>query len=319
VSRGRVLLVGAAAGLVALVVVLFVWDRVQGSESPSAESSAIEARTDLSPRSVFFGDTVSALVEVTLDRNRVDPDSVRVEADFAPWKPVARPERSRSDVGTTTSLRFSYVLRCLGNRCISTDESLVILDKAVQAFGRARVTYTAPDGAAQSGSGSLEAPWPRLLVGARFSARDAQAVGSSSTGWRADLDSMPAATYRMSPGLLSALLLAGGAVLASAGGVFAYRVRPRRTASTLPETGPSEPVLTPLERALALLELSERVDGAADQRRALELVAAALAEHGNPKLALASRTLAWSQPVPAVADTNGLAVQARSALWNGAG
>jgi hypothetical protein len=318
VSRGRVFLGAAAAGLVALVVVLFVWDRVQSGESPSADRPAIEARTDLSPRTVLFGDTVTALVEVTLDRKRVDPDSVRVEADFAPWKPVAKPERSRSDRGTTTSLRFSYVLRCLGNRCITTDEDLVILDKAIQAFGRVRVTYKAPDGAAQNAGGSLQAPWPRLLVGARFSARDAQAVGTSSSGWRADLDSMPAVTYRMSPGLFSALLLAGGALLAVAGGAFAYRVRPRRTASTVSEPSPREPVLTPLERALALLELSERVDGAADQRRALELVAASLAERGNPKLALTSRALAWSRSLPTVADTNGLAVRARSALRNGA-
>lgn len=318
-SRGRLLLGAAAATLAALVVVLFVWDRVQSSESRSAEGLAIEARTDLSPRSVFFGDTVTALVEVTLDRNRVDPDSVRVEADFAPWKPVAKPERSRRDQGTTTSLRFSYVLRCLGNRCISTEESRVILDKAVQSFGRARVTYTAAEGAVASDRESLQAPWPRLLVGARFSARDAQATGTSLTGWRADVDSMPTLTYSMTPGVLSALLLVGGALVASAGGAFAYRVRPRRTASTLPEAGPPEPVLTSLERALALLEISERVDGAADQRRALELVAAALAEHGDAKLASTSRALAWSRPVPAVKETNGLAVQARSALLNGAG
>jgi hypothetical protein len=318
VSRDRVLLGAAAAGLVALVVVLVVWDRVQSSE-PSAESPAIEARTDLSPRTVLFGDTVTALVEVTLDPNRVDPDSVRVEADFAPWKRVATPERSRSDDGAKTSLRFSYVLRCLGNRCITNDEDLVILDKAIQAFGRARVTYALLGGAAGGGRGSLQAPWPRLLVGARFSARDAQAVGSSSGGWRADLDSMPAVTYRMSPGPLSAMLLVGGALVASAGGVFAYRLRPRRTASTIPEAGPPEPVLAPLERALALLEATERVDGAADQRRALELVADALAERGNPKLASTSRALAWSRPVPAINETNGLAVQARSALSNGAG
>lgn len=315
-SRGRVLGSAAAFGLAVLLVAL-VWDRVQGGESPGAEGPAIEARTDLAPRNLFFGDTVSALVEVTLDRNRVDPDSVRVEADFAPWKRIAKPERSRSDRGTTTSVRFTYVLRCLGNRCISPEESRVILDKTIQTFGRARVTYTA-SGAAQGERDSLQAPWPRLIVGARYSARDAQAAGASLTGWQADLDSMPAVTFSVSPGLLSVLLLAGGALLAAAGGVFAYRLLRRRTTSTLPEEGPPEPALTPLERALALLEVSERVDGAADQRRALELVAAALSEHGNATLALTSRALAWSKPVPAVADTNGLAVRARSTLWNGA-
>lgn len=318
-SRDRLLLGAAAAGVIVLVVGLFTWDRVSGGESRSAEGPPIEARTDLSPRSVFFGDTVTAFVHVTLDRNRVDPDSVRVEADFAPWKRVASPERMRQDQGSTTSLRFTYALRCLGMRCISTEESRVILDKAVQAFGRARVTYTAAEGAEASGRESIQAPWPRLLVGARFSARDAQAAGTSLTGWRADVDSMPRLTYSMTPGVLSALLLVGGVLVASAGVAFAYRVLPRRTASTLPEAEPAEPVLTSLERALALLELTERVDGAADQRRALELVAAALAEHGDAKLASTSRALAWSRPVPAVKATNGLAVQARSALLNGAG
>jgi hypothetical protein len=315
VSRGRVLLGAAVAGLIAFTVAFVAWDRFGGS--PSAEGPAIEARTELSPRNLFFGDTVSAFVVVTLDRNRVDPESVRVEADFAPWKPVSNPERERRDDGTTTSLRFSYVLRCLGMRCISTEESRVILDKAVQTFGQARVTYAAPDGAVPSGRASLRTPWPRLLVGARFSARDAQAAGTSLTGWRADLDSMPTVTYSMTPSLLSGLLLVGGALLASAGGALAYRVRPRRSPAR-PEPGPPGPVLTPLERALLLLEISERVDGAADQRRALELVAAALVEHGDAKLALASRALAWSRPAPAVEETNGMAVQARSALWHGA-
>jgi hypothetical protein len=154
-------------------------------------------------------------------------------------------------------------------------------------------------------------------VGARFTAREAQEVGTSLTGWRADLDTMPAITWSMAPGLLSALLLVVGALLAAAGGALAYKIRPRRSPAR-PDPGPPEPVVTPLERALALLELSRRVDGAADQRRALELVAAALGEHGDAKLALVSRALAWSKPIPAVEQTNGLAVQARSALTNGA-
>lgn len=315
-SRDRAFAVATVGGLIALTVAFFAWDQLGGGAS-GAERPAIEARTDVSPRSLFFGDTVSAFVDVTLDRNRVDPESVRVESDFAPWKPVAKPVRVRLDDGTTTSLRFSYVLRCLGMRCISTEESRVILDKAIQTFGQARVTYAATDAAPRGTRSSLRAPWPRLLVGARFSARDAQAAGTSLTGWRADLDSMPTVTYSMTPGVLSGLLLVGGALLASAGGALAYRVRPRRSPAR-PDPGPPEPVLTPLQRALALLELSERVDGAADQRRALELVAAALAEHGDAKLALASRALAWSRPAPAFEDTNGMAVRARSALWNGA-
>jgi len=309
------------AGLTALVFVLVTWDRGgKGELTATAEGApAIEARTDLSPRSMFFGDTVTALVEVTLDRNRVDPDSVRVQTDFSPWKRVSSPERLRRDAETITYLRMSFVLRCLASSCVSTDETAVLLDKAIQTFGQAQVTYTAPEGAVSSDRGSLQVPWPRLLVGARYSARAAQSSGVSLTGWRADLLSLPAVTYAVTPGLLFALLLAAGTLLASAAGAFAYLVRPRRGSPTRPRAdGPPEPVLTPLERALALLEDSAWVDGAGDQRRALELVAAALAERGDMKLALASRALAWSEPVPGVRETNGLAVRARSALWVGA-
>jgi hypothetical protein len=302
------------AGLIALVV-LFAWDRGGGGSIPTARDAAIEARTDLSPRSVFFGDTVTALVEVTLDRNRVDPDSVRIETDFSPWQRVGNPERLRRDEATTTYLRMSFVLRCLTSACISTDETATLLDKAIQTFGQARVTYTPPEGAASSDRVSLEEPWPRLLIGARYSAREAQSAGTSLGGWRADLLSMPAVTYSVAPGLLLALLLAAGTLLVSAAGAFAYLVRPRRVSPTHPSAeAPPEVVLTPLELALALLEDSARVNGTGDQRRALELVAAALAEHGDMKLALASRTLAWSEPVPGVGETNGLAVRARSAL-----
>lgn len=310
-SRDRVL-VGVAlavvAGLSALVVVLFALDRGGAGESPTAEDEpAIEARAVLSPRSVFFGDTVTALVEVTLDRNFVDPDSVRVQVDFSPWKPVANPERLRRDGKTTTYLRTTFVLRCLASFCTSTS------DTAVEDFAQARVTYTAREGTGSSGRSSFPVPWPQLVVGSRYAASAAQSSGAPASRWRADLLSLPAVTYSVGPGLLFALLLAGGILLAIAGGAFAYLVMPRRAPPRAPKA-PPEPVLTPLERALALLEDSARVDGAADQRRALELVAEGLVDRGDMKLAQTARALAWSEPVPGVEETSGLAARARSAL-----
>ena len=305
------------AVLTALGVVLFVWDGGGGGEpTPTREDArAIQARADLAPRKVLFGDTVTAFVEVTLDRNRVDPGSVRVRADFSPWRHVAIPKLVRRDGETTTALRMTYLLRCVTSACISTDEAAVLNETSVQTFGQARVTYAAREGAWSGGRTSLQAPWPRLNVDARYSQRDAQSAGASATGWRADLLSMPAVTYGMTPGLLFALLLAAGTLLTIAAGVFAYAARIRRAPPVSPQAdGPPGPVLTPLELALELLETSARVDGATDQRRALELVAAALAERGDTKLAHASRVLAWSKPLPGVRETNGLAARARSAL-----
>ena len=320
VSRNRAWM-GFALAVVAvlstLVVVLIAWGRARGAESvPIAEDEpAIQARTDLSPRKVLFGDTVTALVEVTLDRNRVDPDSVRVHADFAPWRRLANPERVRRDGETTISFRTTYVLRCLTSACVSTDVAAVQNDTEIQSFGQAQVTYATPEESGSSSRVSLRVPWPRLTVGARFSARDALSAGASTSGWRADLLSLPAFSYRVTPDLLFALLLSVGFVFAIAGGVFAYLARRRRAPPVRPSAERSlEPVLTPLERALALLEDSARVDGASDQRRALELVAAALDGRGDLKFGRESRALAWSEPVPEVRETNGLAVRARSAL-----
>ena len=74
-------------------------------------------------------------------------------------------------------------------------------------------------------------------------------------------------------------------------------------------------MLTPLEQALELLEDAARANGAADQRRSLELVAEVLAERGEEDgLAQAARELAWSPNAPPPAATKGLAARVRAAL-----
>ena len=60
---------------------------------------------------------MQALVDVTLDRDAVDPDSVRVAAEFSPGR-SSGPRRVRRDAGATTHLRTTYVLRCLTGACV---------------------------------------------------------------------------------------------------------------------------------------------------------------------------------------------------------
>ena len=81
-----------------------------------------------------------------------------------------------------------------------------------------------------------------------------------------------------------------------------------------PEPEP-ELLPTPLEQALELLEDAARANGAADQRRSLELVAEVLAERGEEDgLAEAARALAWSPTAPGPDKTKSLAARVRSAL-----
>ena len=99
-------LVAAGLALVAvgvLVAVLVLRD--DGSSTEALDrAQPLEARVVVSPRVVLFGDTVTARVQVALDRARIDPDSLRVEAEFAPWQLVRAPQRIRRDAAREKQL-----------------------------------------------------------------------------------------------------------------------------------------------------------------------------------------------------------------------
>ncbi len=285
-----------------------------GSASPPGgglRADGIAAQGTLDPRITLFGDTIVAHVDVLLDRQRVDPASVRVGTEFLPWEIVGQPTRVRRDSGTDTHLRTTFALRCTGSPCIPPNQS------AALEFDAARVSYAKP-GAAPGDRTSIAAHWPVLLVYSRFAA--ANADGSTGTAgqnpWRADFISFPAATYRISPSLLLPVLIVLAGLLAAAGFVLAFVAIPRRRREPEPEPQPEpEPVivLTPLEQALELLEDASRADGTEDRRRALELVAEVL-DLDHPELARAARTLAWSEDDPRVEQTSGLATRVRTTI-----
>jgi len=164
---------------------------------------------------------------------------------------------------------------------------------------------------------TMKVRWPRLIVDSRYAQKTLSAAGTPPAPWKAALFSVPSLTYSIAPSLLFALLLTGSLMLLLAAGGLLYLARRRPAAARpapKPAPRPPAPVLTPLERALLLLELSERVDGAGDQRRALERVADELARRGETELARAARALAWSEPVPGTEQTTRFAASARSRM-----
>ena len=313
-ARRLLSVVGVAAAVALLLVALFVV-RSGEDEQPEADAAVveiadIEGEATLSPAVALFGDTVLAHVDVLLDRTRVDPDSVRLGAKFAPFQVVGPARRLRRDAGHSTYLRRTFVLRCLSGTCVPSGES------ARYEFPPARIRFAETDVQTVDAS-AITIAMPPIRVYSRFTALGA-GTDRNSAPWVVDLSSLPPASYRIAPGLLVALLLSIAALAGIAGvflGYLAWPLRVPEEPEPEPELPPAPP-LSPLEQALILLEQSIRVDGAADQRRALELVAEELelADWGDRDLARTARALAWSEGIPPANETTRLAARVRTAL-----
>lgn len=277
-----------------------------GSIDDTSIARRLRVDATLEPRIVLFGDTVRAQVDVTLDRRRVDPDSVKVRASFKEWRRVGPAEVRRRDADETTHLRVTYLLRCLRANCPPQR------DLRPFEFDPASVSYLdwreRPARAA-----TVEAPWPRLVVNTRIGQGD---LTASANPFRLDFATVPDPSYRVSPSLLIGFLVSGALLLALAGGLLTYVGWPRRPVAPVATPPPTPDLsLTPLEQALELLENAARANGAADQRRSLELVAEVLAQRGDEDgLAPAARELAWSPTAPPPEATRGLAARVRAQL-----
>jgi hypothetical protein len=118
-----------------------------------------------------------------------------------------------------------------------------------------------------------------------------------------------AATYRISPTLLVWLLCAVGGLLLALAGVLAVRFGPRTAVVAVEPPRPAVPVrqMTPLERALLLLDRARERGGIADQRKALENLAGVLRRQGEPELAGSATALAWAERPPSADATGALA------------
>lgn len=302
----RVALAAAAVASALLVVLVAAVSSGDDADSSSARTDPISATAALSPGIVLFGDTLTATVDVVLDRTVLDPDTVEVSWSHAPWRAVDPPTRARRDSGRATHLRTTFVLRCLTALCVpARDTEQVELEPA-------EVSYEAEVGEGPRQL-TLDVPWPALVVHPRVG--DSLPPGQRdalSAPWRADLASLPAVSYRVSPWLVLGVLISLGVLFLAASALIVYRALPEREPPPEPEPEP-EPVASPLEQALALLE-SPATNGSHARRRALELVAEEVERFGEDDLALRARTLAWSEDTPEGHETRALAARLRSLL-----
>ena len=291
VTWRRVAILVSLVVVVAAVVgiVLTLGDRGVVRSALPTGPDGIAARTLLTPRSVLFGDPVRARVDVVVDREKIDPEGVELDTQFAPFI-VRRERREQEDFERWTRLVYTFELDCLETACVPDT-----FEKPIQ-FPQVIVRA---EGAEQA-----EVEWPLFLISARV--RETGAAAANAQEWRA-APVVAAPTYRLNPTLMLVLLVAASLALlavaapALAVGLRGMSLKRRRR-------------LTALERALAVLEHAHAAD---EQRLALDRLADELRATGAGDLAVSARRLAWAEDAPGEQRTAELSADVRGLLNGG--
>ena len=248
-------------------------------------------RADLPPTHLF-GDRVRARLTVAVNPVLADPDSLRADARFAPYRVVeVAAGRAGEARGGRVVVRYDYLLECLQRVCLPSDDPV--------EFPDARVDYRTSDGEEAE---PLSVEWPELAVVSRLSEEDLE-----QPQFRA---SAPAVEARGARGL--AWALAAAALLVLVLGVLAawLLARPPRAAPVLA----APPGGSPLDAAFAVLE-RPAARTAEERRVALDTLARSLERSGRRELAARARRLAWlpSPPPPAAVEELVAAVRREAA------
>jgi hypothetical protein len=273
----------------------------------------LAATATLDPTVVFFGDELTARIDVAVDKAKLDPGRIRIATAFRPFDRLAQ-AKTRRDAGRIAYITETYRLRCLSRACVQ------VLPPVAAAAGGAkppqrRATTFAPARVYVRGPSAVHPlllDWPVAESVTRVNQTEAQ---QESFFYKASL-TPPSPSYRVTPRALLWLLLAAFVVaLAAPVAVALRRIRAWRR-GRMP-AGRHE--LPPLERALRLLEWANAQPAGEARRRALELVATELRRGGRDDLVRAARDLAWSQPPPEPDDAGELGTRVRTATGgNGA-
>jgi hypothetical protein len=277
-SRRRLIAVGglAAACVVALVLVATLGG---GGDDAPAPRGDVAISTSIAPSPLFFGDLVTARAQVLVNRRELDPDTVRLDAAFAPFSIVGRPQETRTHSGQTTSIDVRYTLQCLVEACLPQPGGIALpkLQVHTRPSSDNLVTYNHS--------------WPPVDVVSRVAPA---ALATDPPPWRQQI-ALPAVAYRVKPGALAAALTIAAVLLVL--GAFALVVREvTRRRRLLHERARFRSALA---RALELARASA-ARGPDDRRRALALLARVLAfdPNGGRRLAPAAARLAWGRSEP---------------------
>ena len=283
IDRRHFAALAAAVVLVLTLLGALAWNFLRATEE-AALAAPIAVNATLGPPQHMFGDPIRARIEVVLDAKRVDPETVKVRANFAPYRPLQPPTDSRSDAGSITRLRYDYRLACLTYRCLpqSGQKRFELTNGGVE--------YNLRSG---GGPRTEEIDWPLLTVNGRIAPRrfwEAQT--------RAEFRELEPPAYRVSPDVIEVVALLFAVGFGAAAVILILRLLPlARLAERLGLKTVDE--RTPLERALARVHETSTAERAQEGRRALERLAHELRRARSPELAGAASELAWSREFPA--------------------
>jgi hypothetical protein len=282
------------------------------AQAPLPGGRALTAEVSVSPSTHLFGDTIVATVDVVADPREFDPERLRVSLRFRPYEPVGGVREERRRTGALVHIRYRASLRCLHVGCLAPRAQTAL---GGQEEGRAErhtiplppveVLYRGADG------------HETILLTRHFQpVQVVSRINTASTGQEARRGAFtaslapPEPTYRLSPDALAALALGAAALLALFPAALLGRALRRRWEATR-----RWQPLSPLERALTLVDWSaRREDGAEERRKALEALAAVLDERGERELAAAARRAAWAAEAPPHERTAALGAEARAAV-----
>jgi hypothetical protein len=301
----------AACAFVALALVplaLVAVGCAGDDERALREDQAFATRGSITPRVQLFGDEVVARVEVIVDRERFEPERIRVAPAFEPYEIQGEPERAVRELGDFSSVKWVFRLRCLSYGCLklvgggpsqhlpggipNPNQSGGFGERASLRLKAARVLYEKPDGGRQV---LTQVGWPEMQSVSRVNFADTDVIGFGFP-FEASVTPLVEASYRAPPPLLAGAFVAGGLALLGLSGLLLAGLRRREEPVAVEEVI----ALSPLEQALVRVEAAR--DGPEPERReALEALAAELdpAAHADD-----ARRLAWSpaEPVPEAMD-----------------
>jgi hypothetical protein len=233
------------------------------------------------PASPLFGDPVTARADIYVNPKRVDPESVKLDVDFRPYRPAGPPVLTRVEERGVVLFQYRWRLLCLRRPCAPPigRSRTFRFDPAVLTFHRAPVPNP----------GRLFGVWYPITVSSRMTPDLALRAD-----WQARENPPPPVSWGTAPRRLSSALFGAAAVVALLGLALVARALLPAVRARL---GRRRRALA-LERELALVRDAAARGAEGDQRKALDGLAVALSGNGNDDLARGAKRLAWAEPGP---------------------